>query len=77
MCLAIPGRLIEAHELGELTATGRVDFGGVSKTVSLAFVPDVRLGDYVLVHAGIAIAVMDAEAAARVLAELDAVGETL
>ncbi len=75
MCLAIPGRLVEASELGELTATGRVDFGGVSKVVSLAFVPEVQLGDYVLVHAGVAIAVMDAEAAARVLAELDAIGE--
>jgi hydrogenase expression/formation protein HypC len=75
MCLAIPGRLVEAEAMGELTATGRVDFGGVSKVVSLAFVPEARLGDFVLVHAGIAIAVLDAEAAARVFAELDAAGE--
>jgi hydrogenase expression/formation protein HypC len=75
MCLAIPGRLLDAEDLGELTATGRVDFGGVSKVVSLAFVPEVRIGDFVLVHAGIAIAVLDAAAAARILAELDAGGE--
>jgi hydrogenase expression/formation protein HypC len=76
MCLAIPGQLVAAEAMGELTATGRVDFGGVSKVVSLAFVPEVRIGDYVLVHAGIAIAVLDEAAAARVLAELDAAGET-
>jgi hydrogenase expression/formation protein HypC len=75
MCLAIPGRLIEAQSIGELTATGRVDFGGVSKIVSLAFVPEARLGDYVLIHAGVAIAVLDDAAAARVFAELDAAGE--
>lgn len=75
MCLAIPGKLIEAEGLGDLTATGRVDFGGVSKSVSLAFVPEARVGDFVLVHAGIAIAVLDAAAAGRVLAELDAAGE--
>ncbi len=75
MCLAIPGRLLDAEDLGELTATGRVDFGGVSKVVSLAFVPEVRIGDFVLVHAGIAIAVLDAAAAARILAELDAGAE--
>ncbi len=75
MCLAIPGKLVSADGLGDLTGTGLVDFGGVSKTVSLAFVPEARIGDYVLVHAGIAIAVMDAAAAERLLAELDAAGE--
>lgn len=75
MCLAIPCRLVEAEAIGELTATGRVDFGGVSKVVSLAFVPEAQLGDFLLVHAGIAIAILDAAAAARVLAELDATGE--
>ena len=75
MCLAIPGKLVSADGLGDLTGTGLVDFGGVSKTVSLAFVPEARIGDYILVHAGIAIAVMDAAAAKRLLAELDAAGE--
>ena len=75
MCLAIPGQLTSAENLGDLTATGVVDFGGLRKTVSLAFVPEVQLGDYVLILAGIAIAVMDAAAAARLLAELDAAGE--
>jgi hydrogenase expression/formation protein HypC len=75
MCLAIPGKLVSADGIGDLTGTGLVDFGGVSKTVSLAFVPEARIGDYVLVHAGIAIAVMDAAAAERLLAELDAAGE--
>lgn len=71
MCLAIPGRLIDAEDLGELTASGRVDFGGVVKRVSLACLPQARVGDHVLVHAGIAIALVDAEEAARILATLD------
>lgn len=75
MCLAIPGQLVEAEALGDLTATGWVDFGGVRKQVSLAFVPEAALGDYVLVHAGVAIAVLDAAAAEKILAELDAAGE--
>ena len=75
MCLAIPGRLVEAADLGDLTATGWVDFGGVRKQVSLAFVPEALLDDFVLVHAGVAIAVLDAAAAERLLADLDAAGE--
>jgi hydrogenase expression/formation protein HypC len=75
MCLAIPGRLIDAKDLGELTATGRVDFGGVVKRVSLACLPQARIGDHVLVHAGIAIALVDAEEAARILATLDEAAE--
>jgi hydrogenase expression/formation protein HypC len=71
MCLAIPGRLIDAEDLGELTAAGRVDFGGVVKRVSLACLPQARIGDHVLVHAGIAIALVDAEEATRILATLD------
>jgi hydrogenase expression/formation protein HypC len=75
MCLAIPGRLVEADDLGDLAAAGWVDFGGLRKRISLAFVPEVRLGDFVLVHAGVAIAVVDAAAAERLLDELDAAGE--
>ena len=71
MCLAIPGRLLDADDLGELTASGRVDFGGVIKRVSLACVPEARIGDHLLVHAGIAIALVDAAEAARILATLD------
>jgi hydrogenase expression/formation protein HypC len=79
MCLGVPGR-VQSIEEGELRM-GRVAFGTVVKEVSLAFVPDVRAGDYVVVHAGLALDVIDEAAALRVfaaLAELAAVnGEGL
>lgn len=70
MCLAIPGQLLDMDGDDPLTRQGRVAFGGLIKRVNLAFVPEVRVGDYVLVHAGIAIAVIDAAAAERTLAYL-------
>lgn len=75
MCLAIPGELLEILEGDALTRAGRVGFGGIVRRVALAFTPEARVGDYLLVHAGIAIAVLDAEAAARSLAALATLGE--
>ena len=74
MCLAIPGRVLDLHDGGGLFAGGRVDFGGVVREVSLNCTPEVAVGDWVLVHAGMAIAVVDAAAAARTLAELARLG---
>jgi hydrogenase expression/formation protein HypC len=73
MCLAVPGKLISATGDG-LERTGRADFGGVLRDVSLAFVPEAVLGDYVIVHAGVAIAVLDEGAAAETLEALAAAG---
>jgi hydrogenase expression/formation protein HypC len=70
MCLAVPGVLLEVHDAGGLFARGRVDFGGVRREVSLVCVPDAGVGDWVLVHAGLAIAVIDAAAAAATRAAL-------
>jgi hydrogenase expression/formation protein HypC len=72
MCLAVPGRLTEIRNAGALTATGLVDFGGVVREASLACLPEARVGDWVLVHAGIAIAIVDASRRAAVLEALDA-----
>jgi hydrogenase expression/formation protein HypC len=55
MCLAIPGKVIEVHETGEWSRTGMVEFGSVVKEISLALVPEAGLGDYVLVHVGMAL----------------------
>jgi hydrogenase expression/formation protein HypC len=54
-----------------LTRTGQVDFGGVSREVNLALVPEARLGDYLLVHAGVAITVLSREQSGQTLAEFD------
>jgi len=64
MCLAIPVRVVQ--RLGESDAV--VDLDGVRKTVSLALVDDVRVGDYVIVHVGHALAKLDPAEAARTLA---------
>jgi hydrogenase expression/formation protein HypC len=68
MCLAIPGRIIEVIGEEDLLYRGRVDFAGVVREVSLAAVPEAVVGDYVIVHAGVALSVLD-EAEARAVLE--------
>lgn len=58
MCLAIPGKIHNIEELGGLRV-GRVHFGGISRQTYLDFVPDAQPGDYVLVHVGFAISIID------------------
>ncbi|MBD3232473.1 MAG: HypC/HybG/HupF family hydrogenase formation chaperone [candidate division Zixibacteria bacterium] len=67
MCLAVPGKLIELIDNDELMPVGKVDFGGVARDVILAYVPDAKIGDYVNVHAGFAISIIDAEEAEQIL----------
>ncbi len=75
MCLAIPGRIIAIAGSDPLTRIGRVDFGGALREVNLAFLPDARPGDYILVHAGVALQRIDEEAAAATLDALAAAEE--
>lgn len=78
MCLAIPGRVVEWLDRDALFARARVEFGGVSRNVSMQCVPEAAVDEFVLVHAGIAISRIDSDEAARILsslAELD-LGET-
>ena len=70
MCLAIPGRIDSVDGVDPLFRQARVAFGGVTRMVSLACTPEAGPGDYVLVHAGIAIATLDEAAAERTLAAL-------
>lgn len=67
MCLGIPGQITEISGEGALTRMGTVSFGGVSKEVSLAFVPDAGVGDYVIIHAGFAISKIDEQDAQETL----------
>ncbi|MFO0760525.1 MAG: HypC/HybG/HupF family hydrogenase formation chaperone [Byssovorax sp.] len=69
MCLGIPGEVIEIREAD--LAMGRVRFAGIVKEICLAFVPEAKVGDYVIVHAGFAISLLDPEAAAQVFSTLD------
>jgi hydrogenase expression/formation protein HypC len=62
MCLSIPGRIVEIRQEGSLLM-GSVDFGGVTKEICLDYVPEARVGQYVLVHVGFAISLLDEEEA--------------
>lgn len=73
MCLAVPGQLQTKTVVAGL-AVGRVKFGGITREVCLDFVPEVNIGDYVLVHVGFAIARVDAEEAARAYEILEQMG---
>jgi len=75
MCLAVPGRLLDISGDDPLTRVGRVDFGGVVREINLAFAPEASIGDYLLVHVGFAIAVIDEAEAERVFEHLAALGE--
>ena len=66
MCLAVPGKVLEITDEEPLARRGRVDFSGIVKDVNLTLVPEARVGDYVMVHVGIAISVVDEAEARRV-----------
>ena len=76
MCLGIPGEIVSIDASAEAGALsmGQVRFGGATKAVCLACVPDASVGDFVVVHAGFAISKMDCAAADRVFSYLDEMG---
>lgn len=67
MCLAVPGKILTITEADELRRAGRVSFGGIVKEVNLAYVPEAQIGDYVVVHVGFALSVVDEAEAAQTL----------
>lgn len=70
MCLGVPGQVVERSR--DESGRGKVDFGGVRRSVSLLCVPEAQIGDYVMVHAGFAISCIDEAEAERMRATLDA-----
>ena len=75
MCLGVPGRVTAIRDDNSELRMGSVDFGGVSKEVCLAYVPDAKVGDYVVVHVGFAISIVDEKEAARVFDYLKQISE--
>ncbi|MFI5188141.1 MAG: HypC/HybG/HupF family hydrogenase formation chaperone, partial [Chitinophagales bacterium] len=66
MCLAIPGKILSLKEAADkLFRQGKVSFGGITKEVNLCMVPEATVGDYVLVHVGVAISKIDEEEAQK------------
>lgn len=75
MCLAIPGRLVTVEESEDpLMRIGEADFSGIRKRVALGFVPEAKVGDYVLVHVGTALQIVDEEEARKILGYFSELG---
>lgn len=76
MCLAIPGKIIAiTEELDSTFRKGKVSFGGILKEINLFMVPEAQIGDYVLVHVGVAINLVDEEEAQKTFSYLKQMGE--
>lgn len=73
MCLAIPGKVSQI-DVQDGVRCGRVQFGGITRQACLDFVPEVSVGDYVMVHVGFAISVVDKDEAERTYALLETMG---
>ncbi|PYV20557.1 MAG: HypC/HybG/HupF family hydrogenase formation chaperone [Acidobacteria bacterium] len=73
MCLAIPGKILDVTEHSGLRS-GRVEFGGIVRSVCLDYVPEAGVGDYVIVHVGFAISVVDRQEAERTYQILEEMG---
>ena len=75
MCLAVPGKILTIEGSDPLLRSGKVDFSGIVKQINLAYVPEARVGDYVLVHVGFAINTIDESEARQVFEYLRQMGE--
>jgi hydrogenase expression/formation protein HypC len=78
MCLAVPGKITEISGEDPLFRSGKIDFGGIFKEASLAYVPEAVIGNYVIVHAGFALSILDEEEAKKTLeylSEIDALNQ--
>lgn len=75
MCLGVPGKLLKVVPDALGVTMGTVSFGGITKDVCLAYVPEARVGDYVVVHVGFALSTIDEAEAERVFQYLEEMGE--
>jgi hydrogenase expression/formation protein HypC len=75
MCLAVPGKIISIEAADATFRNGRVDFAGIIKNVNLSYVPAAKIGDYVVVHVGFALSIVDEAEAKLVFEYLREMGE--
>ena len=73
MCLGVPGQVVSLDEPSDGLVMGKVSFGGVEREVCFGYASEAKLGDYVLVHVGFAIAVLDETEAQRILEDFEAI----
>jgi hydrogenase expression/formation protein HypC len=77
MCLGIPAKVIELYETNGLKMA-KVDFGGVIKEACMAYLPEIKIGDYAIVHVGFGLSILDEQEAMEtmdLLKQIEAVGE--
>ncbi|WP_395694999.1 HypC/HybG/HupF family hydrogenase formation chaperone [Nocardioides sp.] len=74
MCLGVPGRIVERWQADDGALLARADFAGEERVIRLNYLPDLQVGDHVIVHAGFALTRLDAEEAARTVALMREVG---
>ncbi len=70
MCLAIPGLITSINESDVLSRSGVVNFGGVNREINLSCLPEVKVGDYIIAHAGVALQALDEIEAQRIISDL-------
>ncbi len=75
MCLAVPGKIVQIVSEDGFMRAGRVDFGGILREVNLSCVPEAGVGDYVIVHVGLALSRVDEAEAQEVFRYLERIGE--
>jgi hydrogenase expression/formation protein HypC len=75
MCLAVPGKILSIEGTDPILRSAKVDFGGIAKQINLAYVPEAKVGDYVLVHVGFAISTIDEDEARQVFDYLRQMGD--
>jgi len=75
MCLAVPGKIVSIEGDDPILRDGKVNFGGVVKRVNLSYVPEAKIGDYVIVHVGFALSIVDEEETKQVFEYLKTIGE--
>ncbi len=76
MCLAIPGKIVEfTNELDEVFRMAKVDYDGIQKEVNMSMLPEAKVGDFVMVHVGLAISIVDEEEAQKTMDFLKQMGE--
>jgi hydrogenase expression/formation protein HypC len=75
MCLAVPGKIVSIEGDDAILRAGKVNFGGIVKQVNLSYVPEAKVNDYVIVHVGFAISIVDEKEAVQVFEYLKSIDE--
>ena len=71
MCLAVPGKIVAIEGTDPLTRMGKIEFSGVIKDINLAYVPEAKINDYVIVHVGFALEIINADEAIKLIEDIN------